>query len=75
MTVGDGDADGDAPEVADGLGLAALDAVALGAGDAPLKVTQAFVSWDSTDRHAERAPASHAVPSEAVRETATSTNG
>jgi hypothetical protein len=66
---------GDGPPVADPVAVGTGDAVAVGAGDAPLSVAQAFVSWDSTERQTDRAVGSHAVPSVAVRETATRMNG
>jgi thiazole synthase ThiGH ThiG subunit len=50
-------------------------AVALGAGEAPARVAQAFVSADSTVRQTDFAVESHAVPSAAVRDKATRTKG
>jgi hypothetical protein len=69
---------GAAVDVGAGLDVAvggAVVAVALGPGEAPLKVAQAFVSCVSTVRQTDLALASHAVPSAAVRENATRTNG
>ena len=65
--------------VADGvdaaLDVGTGDAVALGADEAPLNVAHAFVSCVSTERQKDRAVASQAVPSVAVRETDTRMNG
>src|SRR5438094_1288105 len=65
--------------VADGvdaaLDVGTAEAVALGADEAPLNVAHAFVSCVSTERQTERAVASQAVPSVAVRETDTRMNG
>src|SRR2546428_357826 len=61
--------------VAVAVDVDAGDAVEVGAGDAPLGVAQALVSCVSTERHTDRALASHAVPSVAVRDNATRMNG
>lgn len=58
-----------------GLDVAVATGVALGGADAPASVAHAFVSWVSTARQTERAPASQAVPSVAVRENATRMKG
>ena len=55
--------------------VGAEDAVEVGAGDAPLGVAQALVSCVSTERHTDRALASHVVPSVAVRDNATRMKG
>jgi hypothetical protein len=77
LGVSDRVADGTA--VADGavvaLDVGELDAVALGAGEAPLKLAQAFVSAVSTERQTDRALASHGVPSVAVRASEKRMNG
>src|SRR5438045_8720353 len=57
------------------LDVGAADAVALGAAEAPLRVAQAFVSCDSTERQTDRALDSHAVPSVAVRASEMRMNG
>ena len=61
-------------DVAVGGGVVAA-AVALGAGDAPVRLAQALVSCDSTERQTDFVLGSHAVPSVAVREKATRTKG
>src|SRR6266550_4993333 len=68
-----GTAVADGAEVAVDVG--AGEAVALGAGEAPLRVPQALVSCVSTERQRDRALASHAVPSVAVRESDRRMNG
>jgi len=91
VAVGVGDAVGDAVSVgvndrvgvgatvadgtADVLVVGAGDAVALGVGAVPLRLAQAFVSCDSTERQTNFALGSHAVPSAALRDRAMRMNG
>jgi hypothetical protein len=72
VAVGAAVADGDGLDDAVGGGVVAA---ALGDGDAPASVAHAFVSCVSTIRHTDFAVASHAVPSDAVRDKDTRTNG
>jgi hypothetical protein len=59
----------------DGLDDGGVVAAGLGEGEAPARVAHAFVSCVSTMRQTDFAVASHAVPSAAVREKDTRTNG
>jgi hypothetical protein len=72
VALGVADAVGAGLDVTVGGGVVAA---ALGAGEEPARVAQAFVSCDSTERQTDFALGSHAVPSAAVRERATRTKG